>query len=177
MKKVMEKLFYWNATVAGCLLFLLGLTITFDCLKRFITGQPMVGIYESSEITFLVVTFLALGLTEYQGRQMRVDIFLSGMGRKAATVLASFTSFLSLIFWLVVLFKGWEEWLFSYRMQDYMDGFIKIPTIIHLSFLMYGTIFINISLLITLLSNLKQLIRLLKGIEIHSSALKSDQEG
>jgi len=152
--KTLEWMYKSSAFLAGLFLLGLAVTITVDVLKRWIIGAPITGVFEFASITFLIVTFLALGLVQHQGRQMRIDLISNRVRGRAGHVLEGITDLLGLCFLGVLLWQGSEEWVLAYSIGDVRQGRIEIPCLIHLSFLVCGTFLICLSLITGGLSHL-----------------------
>lgn len=143
--------------MGGLLLFALAFLITIDVLARWLIRKPIIGVYEASEIIFLISIFLAAGLVHCKGRQMRVDILLLHVKRKSKHLLEAFADLLGLAFFGLLFWEGCLEWLASWQGHFVRRGMIEIPNTIHLGFLVFGTLIIWLSLLVTIIINLRQI--------------------
>jgi len=145
--KVLGRIHRWNTAIAGSILFLMAIVISVDILKRWLTGRPFVGIFEFTEVGFLVLSFLAFGLVEHSGRQMRVDLVSDRIQGRPGHLLRAITGILGLGFWGIILWKGSGDWLRAYQIHDVRQGMIQLPSITYLGVLVYGTFLVCVTLI------------------------------
>ena len=173
--RVLEKIYRWSAAFAGIVLFGLALMITTDVTIRWVTGKPILGVFEFSELSFLILTFLALALLEHRGREMRVDLFVSRIKGRPGSLLAAITALLGLGFWGIIVWQGGTDWLQAYAIHDRRQGLIEVPSIIHLGFLTFGTSLLCLVLLTQTLSYFNRIFHPEKGA-VPPSEKKPDLE-
>ena len=147
MNRFLERISYWSGVFAGVSLFAMAVLISVDVFKRWITVKPFPGIFEFSEIGFLIITFVAYPLTEHLGRQMSIDLLTTRIKGRASYLVKAWVSIVGLFFWAALLWLGIGEWVYAYEVGDIRRGLIGIPTVIHLSFLAYGVFLVCLGLL------------------------------
>jgi TRAP-type transport system small permease protein len=143
--------------LSGIALFLIAVVITIDVLRRWLIGEPIIGVFETTRVALVLVTFFALPTVQYYGRQLSVDvIYGQTRGRLAACLrVLEYTFSLGLfgaLFWVTT-----REWLRAYQGGFLLRGMIEIPEAVPLSFIALG------SLLIALVSSLL-LVRALRDV-------------
>jgi hypothetical protein len=74
LRRLLEKIYSASATVGGGALFIISLLITADVLIRWLAGKPIGGVFEITEVAFLIIVFLSMAFTQYSNRQIRIDI-------------------------------------------------------------------------------------------------------
>lgn len=151
--RLLEKICLIAAKAGGFLLFGLAILISIDVLVRWLARKPILGVFEVSEIIFLVSIFLAAGLVHLQGRQMRVDLLLLHAQGRWKHSLEAFADILALAFFGLLLWEAGGEWLHSWHGHFVRRGMIEIPNVLHLGFLIFGTLLIWLALLATTLRN------------------------
>jgi TRAP-type C4-dicarboxylate transport system permease small subunit len=128
-----------SGVVGGLVIFLMTVMVTADVIMRNITGKPITGVFEVSQVSLLIATFLVLGYVQYYDKQLKADIFSSrAQGRKRAAV-RLLDGVLSFCFFGVLLWTGSEEWVKAYQGNFLKRGLIDIPTVIPLGVLVFGT--------------------------------------
>ncbi len=155
--KVLEQVYRWSARFAGAVLFLLAVMITADVMKRWITGKPIIGVFEISEVSFLILTFMALGLLKYLDREMIVDPIRARIKGRPKYALTIFAALLGLFFWGFITWLGWGDWLRAYQIHDVHMGLVAIPLVLPLAFLVFGSALLCINLLTDIIINLQRL--------------------
>jgi TRAP-type C4-dicarboxylate transport system permease small subunit len=154
--KALGKINWTAAALGGFLLFFLSFLITVDVLVRWIFGRPFVGVFETSEVIFLVLTFMAAGLTQQAGRQMRVEILVSRLHGKPKDIVNVFADLLGLSFFSLLLWEGCSEWIDAWNGHFVRRGMIEIPNTIHLGFLVIGSLLLCLNFLRGILAGLRR---------------------
>lgn len=151
-------LLQWSCTASGVLLLALGVVIVVDVLSRWILGQPITGVFETSEVTFVLVSFLALGWVQQQGRQMRVDVLSARVKGRPAHAMQVVTNVLALVFFVMVLWRGVFQWLEAWRIWDVRPGMVQIPTVIPIGAMIVGTVLLCLSILAAIAVDARRLV-------------------
>ena len=147
--RIVNKICKGSGIVSGFLFFSLATIITIDVLARWIFGQPFVGVFEISQVTFLACTFLVIGLVQKMERHISVDILISRVRGKPRHLMDAVVALSGLIFFVVLLWVGCKEWLEAWRGHYVRRGLIDLPNTIHLGFLIFGSFLICMNLLHT----------------------------
>lgn len=146
--KLLTAIISWSARGAGYILLALIILITIDVSLRKLVNWPITGAFEVSVIGFLSITFLALGLVQLSERQMRIDVLTKDIKGRLSEVLKIVNNLLSLIFFGLLLWKAVMELIFAWQKSSIERGLIAIPSVIPLSAIVIGCIFICLSCLI-----------------------------
>jgi TRAP-type C4-dicarboxylate transport system permease small subunit len=154
----------WIGTLRACAglsglgLFLLSVMITGDVMVRWLTGRPIIGVFEIAEVLFVLVTFFAVALVYRDDRQLRVDA-LSALARgRTAASLRLLDGIAGLLFFFVVLWTGGAEWLKAYLGGFLRRGLVEIPSAIPLGFIVLGSLLLCAVLLAIVGASLRRLI-------------------
>lgn len=165
---MLERLLKGAAQLGGVLLLVLASMITVDVFVRWITGRPIIGVFEIAEILLLVTTFLAMGLLHYRNRELRVDL-LSGRARGVtARVLSSLDSLLALAFFALLLWSGIREWQDAVAYGAVRRGLVEIPSTVPIGGLVIGVF-------LTCLALLRRLVDQVRGASHAEGAAAEDQ--
>lgn len=134
----------------GLVILLMTVMVTVDVLMRNVTGQPITGVFEVSQVALLIATFLVLGYVQYYDRQLKADILSSrAKGRKRAAV-RLLDGVLGFFFFGILLWTGSEEWLKALDGGFLKRGLIDIPTVIPLGVLVAGTALVLLALCLSI---------------------------
>ncbi|MGI6452222.1 MAG: TRAP transporter small permease [Syntrophomonadaceae bacterium] len=153
MNRLLERVCSVSATVGGVILFVVALLITVDVFIRWLVGKPIGGVFEITEVAFLMMVFLSIAFTQYSNRQIRIDILYSLLNEKVRSFLDVINGLVSLIFFGILFWTGTEEFIIAMNEHYVRRGLVEIPTIIPLSFLVFGSILMCITLLFIIAVN------------------------
>jgi TRAP-type C4-dicarboxylate transport system permease small subunit len=147
------------AALNGLIVLSLALMITTDVLVRWLSGRPLVGVFEISRVLFVPVIFLTLALVQWTDRQVRVDALVANATGRLRVGVRGIDQILALTFFLVLLWTGWESWIEAFRGGFVGMGMLGIPHAWPMGFLVFGTLLTVITLVLLLLRSIRQLIR------------------
>lgn len=159
-ERVLLKLLRACGAISGVVLLFMAFMVTTDVSKRWLTGKPITGVFEVSQLSLLVATFLVLGYVQYYDRQLTVDIVSSKAHGRTRVLLRLLDGLLGIFFFGVLLWTGAEEWLKAWHGGFLKRGLIDIPTTIPLGFLVFGAALILVTIV---LITFRSLIRLFTG--------------
>lgn len=123
---------------AGALLFLMAVIVTTDVLKRWLTGKPINGVFESVEVMLVAVIMGVLGLVEWQHRQLNVDVFTHRARGRLALGFLVLDKGLALLFIGVLLAMACTEWLKAWNGWYLGRGLVAIPIVVPMGFIVVG---------------------------------------
>jgi TRAP-type C4-dicarboxylate transport system permease small subunit len=133
------------------------LLVTADILTRYIK-KPMVGAVELTQVTMVVFVSLALANAQREGQNVNVSIFMKRFSERVQIKVNTFILFLSLLFFLVMIWRTGIEALNTYRLQMSWWNLpfrLWIPYV----FVPIGFILLSIELLAEIIQHLKLLYR------------------
>lgn len=132
------RLLNWVAMGAGVVLLLIALTVTFDVAKRWFTGRPITGVFESVELMMVVVSMGVLGLVEWQHRQLNVDVFTHRARGRTALGVVILDKALAVLFMSVLLAMAGFEWVKAYNGWYLRRGMVEIPIVYMMGMIVAG---------------------------------------
>lgn len=159
-----HSLLRWSCTLSGVLLLILAILIVADVLSRWALGRPITGVFETSEVTFVLVSFLALAWVHQQGRQMRIDVLSGRAQGRPAAAMEVVTNLLALAFFGMVLWRGVFQWLEAWGIWDIRPGVVQIPTVIPIGAIVVGTVFLCLSILTSIVTDVRRLVTGAPGV-------------
>lgn len=118
-----------NLLGAVAMLFLAFLMfgITADVIVRAITGSPISGVFEMSELSLVMVVFLGAMWAQQDRAHIRVDLVsrqLSGRPHRAAMALAWGVGALALA---MLAWPATQEAIYSVSIREFRWGYIQVP--------------------------------------------------
>jgi len=144
--------------LGGVALLALAVLIATDVAFRWLSGRPILGVFEFSEILLLAMTFLAIAYVQFTGQQLRID-FLSGRAKgRTASALSALDGLAGLAFFGILLWSSAVDWWEALHAGFLGRGMLQIPTAIPLGFVLVGTALMVTTLLLLLLRAVRQLV-------------------
>jgi TRAP-type C4-dicarboxylate transport system permease small subunit len=148
-----EGLLRWLTIMCAALLLAMALMITFDVVYRALSGRPVVGVFEMTEVMLIGITFLSIAGVQSRGQQLRVDILTQGLvGRKQMAV-RLLDGIAASIFFCVLLWTASVDFAEALRLRLSGTGLIRIPTAVPLGLVVFGTVCMLITLVIGISRN------------------------
>lgn len=138
LERCIDRVLYAISLVAGALLFLMAVIVTTDVLKRWLTGKPIIGVFESVEVMLVAVIMGVLGLVEWQHRQLNVDVFTHRARGRLAVGLIVLDKALALLFIGILLAMACTEWLKAWNGWYVGRGLVAIPIVVPMGFIVVG---------------------------------------
>ncbi|MSP67837.1 MAG: TRAP transporter small permease [Alphaproteobacteria bacterium] len=155
---VLNRTTYALAAVSGIGLFALASMVTTDVLVRKTTGRPILGVFEFAEIFLVAITFLAMPMVQFAGRQLKVDILATRLRGRPAAVVRLIEVVATGVMFSVLAWSCGHEWLKAHAGGFLRRGMIEIPTTILLSFILIGTVLMLVVLVRELIAALTDLV-------------------
>ncbi len=114
-------------TVAMLFLAFLMFGITADVLTRAITGTPISGVFEMSELSLVMIVFLGAMWAQEDQAHIRVNILsarLSGLARRAAMAFAWGCGAIALF---LFAWPATQEAIYSVSIWEFRWGYVQVP--------------------------------------------------
>jgi TRAP-type C4-dicarboxylate transport system permease small subunit len=157
--KKLEKIFNISGSIGGIVLFCVAVLITLDTLVRFIFNKSIVGVYEITEVSFLVLSFMAFAVTQYRENNIRIDILQTRIKKgRFYYFLNILNDIVVFIFFAIVIRGGMEAWRDAYVNHYERSGIVAIPDAIHLSFVVLGSLLMLIATICTIVKSFRMYI-------------------
>lgn len=126
MRKLMS--FYKGlATVLGVLIMIIMFLIVIDVGGRYLFNSPLLGGVEVSRVVLAWILFLALVYGLVEGAHVRVSLVLNRFPPRLHFISEVLTAILSLGFFALATYSGWEQFKLSFEVAEEMPSPIWIP--------------------------------------------------
>jgi len=144
------------ATVAGVGVLAMMLLGGLDVLTTNAFQLPIPGAYEIIETLMVASIFLALALSQAQGRQIRVELITDRMPIRIRDLIQAFADVCSLIVYALIAWYGAKAAWASTLMGEVSSGAVQFPQWPAKIALMLGAILMVLQCLVSARSSLKQ---------------------
>lgn len=115
------------AALAGLGVFVMMLLGGLDVLTTSVLNQPIPGAYEIIETLMVASIFLALALSQAEGRQIRVELITERLGSRARSLLEVFADLCSVLVYGLIAWYGTQAAYSSAVMGEFSAGIVKFP--------------------------------------------------
>jgi TRAP-type mannitol/chloroaromatic compound transport system permease small subunit len=105
----------WGLLVGGVLILIMGFLGTYGVGARYIFGSPEPYSYEMAVIFLVACILFALPAIQRDRRNLRVDFISNLLPPRGQAILEVVCWTLALVFVSIVIWKGWEIFLSSFR--------------------------------------------------------------
>ncbi len=143
-----------GAIVLAMMMFLVAADVTL----RYGIDRPILGSVELVELMMIIVVFLAVAYTASQRGHVAIELVTSRFPQRAQAILDVFTSFLSLFFIVLVI---WRSILRGNTMwhDHHVTTVLSIPVFPFLYIIAFGCLLLAIVLIANILDSLAQAIK------------------
>ena len=105
------------------------------CAAISVLGMMLVGAvdvigtaaYELTEALMVASIFLALALSQREGKQIRVELLTERMGPRGRAILDMLAEFLSCVVYAVIAWYGCKEAATSWQISELTAGLVRFP--------------------------------------------------
>lgn len=115
------------AAVAGVGVLLMMLLGGLDVLATSVLNQPVPGAYELIETMMVASIFLALALSQAEGRQIRVELITERLSLRSRGLLQAMADLCSLFVYGLIAWYGTQAAWSSTLMGEFSSGIVKFP--------------------------------------------------
>jgi TRAP-type C4-dicarboxylate transport system permease small subunit len=116
--------FGWIATVAT---FAMMLLVVANILGRYLINKPVAGTLEITESLLVLIIFLSLGLTQYDGGHIRVTLLTRRLPPAHARIATVLSMLIGAAFFAWCAYAAWNFALQSYSFNEYEWGTVVFP--------------------------------------------------
>lgn len=148
---VLSKFEYLFVIVAGILLFVMILSVSYSVIGRRFFGLPGAWAVELSEYIMLYITFLAAPWVLKLSGHVRVDVFISLLRPRIQNILNVLTTILAAVAFLVLFRYSLEVAIESYQRGVVLRRIIQVPEYLLLFVIPLGSLFLFLRLICQLL--------------------------
>jgi len=114
-------------SVAGVAILAITVLGAADVMSTALLGQPIAGVYESTQTLMVLVVFLSLGFLQTSNGNIAVDILTSRFSRKARAVQFAAAELLGFVFFALLAWQGWIFAVDSFNINEYSAGLVRFP--------------------------------------------------
>jgi TRAP-type C4-dicarboxylate transport system permease small subunit len=90
-------------------------------------NRPVPGAYELTEVLMVASVFLALALSQREGRQIRVTLLAERLPPRGRAVLDVFAELFSVLVYAVIAWYGWGMAAESWHAGELSSGLLRFP--------------------------------------------------
>ena len=95
-----------TASVAGVVLLALMLLTTVDVAGRYLFNAPIIGVFDLTHFTVLIITFLGLAYCGYQGGHIAIELLSDKLPPAPARVLKKIVNGVGCLLFLVIAWRS-----------------------------------------------------------------------
>lgn len=143
---MLDRLFRASAIIGAIGLVLIACMVTADVTTRWLTGRPIVGVFEVTTVVLVLVTFFPLALVQFRNQQLRVDIVAEHVKGRGRAMLDLVDAAAGLCVFGLLLWAASEEFVKAYEGGFLLRGMIVIPTAIPVGMILFGTFLMILAL-------------------------------
>lgn len=147
--KIIDVVIEYLAYLAAALLVLIAFSITFDVLLRYTFNSPLKWVFEATEYSLLIMTFLAATWVLKIDQHVKLDLVLNVVKKKTRARINTFTSLIMAAVCLVTALSSANYTLYLYQHDITITKYYTIP-----QFLIF--IFIPIGFLLLFIQSLRR---------------------
>lgn len=101
--------------------------ITLDIITRAITGSPISGVFEFTELALVMIVFLGAGWTQRDDAHIRVTVLTDKLSRPVRVWVVGLGWGLGALGLLLLAIPATNEAIYSISIREFRWGYVKIP--------------------------------------------------
>lgn len=101
--------------------------ITLDVVLRAVTGKPVPGLFELSEMSMVMVVFMGLGWTQSDDAHIRVTMLTEKLPPCARRSLTTIAWLLAALTFLLLAYPATQEAIYSFSIREFRWGYFQVP--------------------------------------------------
>ena len=136
--KAIDAVIEYLPYLAAALLVFVAFSITFDVLLRYTLNYPLKWVFETTEYSLLIMTFLAATWVLKIDQHVKLDLALTAFSKKTRTRVNAFTSLVMAAVCLVTSWSSAHYTLYLYRHDITITKYYTIPQCIVFVFIPIG---------------------------------------
>lgn len=126
IQKYLERLAFLAVLLGG-----LGLMISMFLGVGDVIGslfnKPLPGALEATESTMVLIVFGGLAYAQIRRRHLRVELAYLKAGPKMRSVMDIIASLSGILFFVLLIWQGFNEAMFSYAISESTSGLVRFP--------------------------------------------------
>jgi TRAP-type C4-dicarboxylate transport system permease small subunit len=157
-KKIIRRLSI-SANVVGMFILLGMMFLTVgDVLGRNFLNMPIAGTFELSKFMLAIFVLLGIAYTQQVEGNIKITILFSLLPFGVRLYLNSITTFLSLVFFIIIAWQGWEVTLHQYKVGLTSD-LLKVPVWPFMGLVFVGAVLVCLELAIQLETCVRNMVK------------------
>ena len=127
VENIYEKIINFFASLSMMSVAIMSIGISFDVLKRWITGRPIGGVMLLSECLMVVLVFLGIAYTQKHRRHIRIAFLISRMKPKVIVLFDLIATIFAVICLGMLAWETAVEAVYSIEILEYKTGDVRMP--------------------------------------------------
>lgn len=107
------------AYLAGIVLLLLALLTTADVVGRYFFNAPIIGVFDLTHFSVLIMVFLGLGYCGFRGGHVAIELLYDRLNRRTARILDRLINLIGCILFVVI---AWQTVVQSIDVKEYGEA-------------------------------------------------------
>jgi TRAP-type C4-dicarboxylate transport system permease small subunit len=138
MRKGIEKISKWSATLSTILIGILMLSTTFDVISRSLTNKSLRGVVEISDVLLVAIVFLGMAYAQQTKAHVKMEV-LSFLPKNRFNHFMRIIGLAVLCFVAVLLiYTTGQAFISSYTSGEFRTGLLSIPLWPSKFFIVFG---------------------------------------
>lgn len=117
-------------------------------------GHPLLGAFEITESTMVLIVFGGLAYAQIRQRHLRVELFYILAGPRLRSAMDIFASLAGIVFFSLLTWQGWDEALRSLARSEATTGLVRLPLYPARFSLVFGSALLVVVLLADLIRDI-----------------------
>lgn len=136
--RIIDNIVKFMAYLAAALLVLIAFAITCDVLLRYTFNYPLKWVFEATEYSLLIMTFLAATWVLKIDQHVKLDLLLTAFKRKTRARINAFTSLVMAVVCLVTAWSSANFTLYLFQNDITITKYYTIPQFLIFIFIPMG---------------------------------------
>ena len=157
MNKIFDKLFrgitklnIFNETLAEIGAVILAIIVIWGVMLTYVFGKSDIFSVEISEYLLVLICFFSIAFVQKEDKHVQVDIVTEKLSLKKRQILEIFTSFLCLIFCIIVGWKATTVSIMNFKRDFYSTSLISFPMWIPYMIISYGFTMLTLQFMVNI---------------------------
>lgn len=113
--------------VGACAILIMMFVGVGDVILRYLFNQPIPGTTDIGKYCLVATIFLGLAYTQWEKRHIAVELLTDRLDGMRGAVVNLLTSCISLVFFVLITWQGWNMFWDSWLIRQYEDGLPHFP--------------------------------------------------
>lgn len=127
LNRFLERLAQLTSWVALAFLLFMMLAITTDVIARATVGQAVLGLFEMSEMSMVMVVFMGLGAALIDDAHIRVTMLTDALPTGAGRACTALAWCLAALAFVLLAWPATKEAAYSFSIREFRWGYFQMP--------------------------------------------------